>query len=80
MSLYVSTEDASLCHLSEANDLSRWAIEMLRCAQHDSAVTCAGSPVVTLSEARGLSRWAERCFTALSMTVLSRVLVPRLSS
>jgi len=26
---------------------------------------------VTLSRSEGLSRWAERCFAALSMTVLS---------
>ena len=29
-----------------------------------------GPSTVTLSEAKGLSRWAERCFAALSMTVL----------
>ena len=29
-----------------------------------------GSSTVTLSAAKGLSRWAERCFAALSMTVL----------
>ncbi len=55
---------------TSCEDRSGLRQEMLRCAQHDSAVTPATSPVVTLSEAKGLSRWAERCFAALSMTGL----------
>ncbi len=35
-----------------------------------------GPSTVTLSEAKGLSRWAERCFAALSMTVLSPIRIP----
>jgi hypothetical protein len=35
-----------------------------------------GTYTVTLSEAKGLSRWAERCFAALSMTVLSPIRIP----
>jgi hypothetical protein len=47
--------------------------EILRFAQHDSdalSMTVVLSPVVILSEAKDLSGWAERCFAALSMTVM----------
>jgi hypothetical protein len=72
------------CHPERSEGSGALDSEMLRFAQHDSAVPPAASPGCHPERSEGLARWAASCFAectlsvanVLSMTLLSPIPMP----